>query len=168
MFEQELWMTLVVLFVGFVSGVIVTLLTNKIRSGSASPTKIKQEMEEYQDKVEAHFEETSERFKKMSTQYQELYQHLSVGATSLCRPENIAPGLVGASNPLDQSAALEQQPQKTKSSPEPKANQSATDKKPVKNNSGSTKAPPEPITNKSKTNESAVSSVAKDKSDKKA
>lgn len=110
MFEQELGAPLFILLVGFTLGVLATLLFNKIRSGSASPTKIKQEMEDYQDKVEAHFEETSKKFKQMTTQYQDLYQHLSVGATSLCRPENIAPGLIAEADPLTQKKAIEKKP----------------------------------------------------------
>ena len=37
----------------------------------------------------------------MATQYQDLYQHLSVGATTLCRPENVAPGLDNKSSGLN-------------------------------------------------------------------
>jgi len=107
MIEQEVGIALIILLVGFVLGIIATLLTNKIRSGSAYPTQIKKEMEDYQDKVEAHFDETSNEFKQMATQYQDLYQHLSVGATTLCRPENIAPGLVAGADPLANSPALE-------------------------------------------------------------
>jgi len=100
MLEQEVGIALIILLVGFVLGIIATLITNKIRSGSAYPAEIKKEMEDYQDKVEAHFDETSNKFKQMASQYQDLYQHLSVGATTLCRPENIAPGLVVGGNPL--------------------------------------------------------------------
>ena len=88
-----------------------------MRSGSASPVTIKQEMEDYQDKVEAHFDETSEKFKQMATQYQDLYKHLSVGATTLCRPENIAPGLVADKDPLSNKPALDDQ---SKADAEPK------------------------------------------------
>jgi len=87
--------------IGIVVGVFITLLINKIRSGSVSPTKVKQEYQDYQEKVEAHFEETSKKFKNMTEQYQDLYQHLSVGATSLCRADSVAAGLV------DQGDAVE-------------------------------------------------------------
>lgn len=110
MSEQELVIALIIFVVGLFCGVIATLVTNKIRSGSASPTAVKREMEEYQDKVEAHFDETSQKFKQMATQYQDLYKHLSVGATSLCRPENIAPGLVADVDPLSSNLAIDKKP----------------------------------------------------------
>lgn len=109
MFEQEMGLTLMAFFAGLVLGIIGTLLTYKFRSGSASPTKLKQEMEQYQDQVEAHFEETSKKFKQMTTQYQDLYQHLSVGATSLCRAENIAPGLIDDTSPLASKGKIKAQ-----------------------------------------------------------
>ncbi len=110
MFEQDLGMTIIIFFVGLVVGMILTLLLNKIRSGSVSPAKVKREMEEYQDKVEEHFDQTSEKFKQMATQYQDLYKHLSVGATTLCRPENIAPGLVSDKDPLSNNLAIDKKP----------------------------------------------------------
>ena len=107
MSEQQGVMAVIIFLVGILCGVILTLITNKIRSGSASPTKIKREMEDYQDKVEAHFDQTSEKFKQMANQYQDLYKHLSVGATTLCRPENIAPGLVADKDPLSTNLAID-------------------------------------------------------------
>jgi len=86
-----------IFFAGFVAGIIVFLLFNKLRSGSASAMGVKNEYDEYKGQVEAHFEETSKKFKEMTEQYQDLYQHLAVGATSLCRPESAAASLVGAS-----------------------------------------------------------------------
>ena len=87
-----------IFFAGFVAGIIVFLLFNKLRSGSASAMGVKNEYDEYKGQVEAHFEETSKKFKEMTEQYQDLYQHLAVGATSLCRPESAAANLVGASH----------------------------------------------------------------------
>lgn len=110
MFEQEFGTIIGVFIGGLVLGVILTLLINKVRSGSASPTTIKREMEDYQDKVEAHFDETSEKFKQMATQYQDLYKHLSVGATTLCRPENISPGLTADKDPLSNNLAIDKKP----------------------------------------------------------
>jgi len=93
MFEQELLQPVIYFIIGLIVGVAATLIFNKARTGTASAHKLKKEMEDYQDKVEQHFEKTSQKFKNMTEQYQDLYQHLSVGATTLCRPDNIAPGL---------------------------------------------------------------------------
>ena len=88
--ESELLQLIVVFVVGLVSGALIMLLWNKLSSGSASPGGLKQEYQEYQEKVETHFEETSKKFQDMTAQYQDLYKHLSVGATSLCRPDSVA------------------------------------------------------------------------------
>lgn len=85
---------------GLILGVLANLAYNKLRSGNASPTAVKKELEEYQQRVEAHFDETSNKFRAMAEQYKDLYQHLSVGATTLCRPEHVVPGLSDESNPL--------------------------------------------------------------------
>ena len=127
MSEQQGVMAVIIFLVGILCGVILTLITNKIRSGSASPTKIKREMEDYQDKVEAHFDQTSEKFKQMANQYQDLYKHLSVGATTLCRPENIAPGLVADKDPLSTNLAIDK-----KTSADPMTKSGATKETTVK------------------------------------
>ena len=88
--EPELLQLIVVFVVGLVSGALIMLLWNKLSSGSASPGGLKQEYQDYQEKVETHFEETSKKFQDMTAQYQDLYKHLSVGATSLCRPDSVA------------------------------------------------------------------------------
>ncbi len=79
--------------IGLILGVVLMLLLNKLKSGSASPAAVKAEFDEYKNDVEAHFETTSKKFKQMTEQYQDLYDHLSVGATSLCRPESVAAAL---------------------------------------------------------------------------
>ena len=107
MFESELLPIIAVFFIGVAVGILATLLFNKLRTGSVSAGSIKKEKEAYQTEVEAHFEETSKKFKAMAGQYQDLYQHLSVGATTLCRPENIAQGLTDQRNPLEPSATVE-------------------------------------------------------------
>ena len=97
------------LFLSFIAGlivvIIVMLLVNKLKTGKLSPASVKQEFDEYQERVEEHFEQTSKKFKDMTEQYQDLYQHLSVGATSLCRPDSVAASLADGSEPLK---ALEQ------------------------------------------------------------
>lgn len=118
MTESHVISLLAVLVGGVIIGILATLAYNKLRSGSASPATVKKEMDDYQAKVEAHFDETSKKFKSMAEQYKDLYQHLSVGATSLCRPENIAAELADQSDPLKPTAKLEAQPD-AKASPEP-------------------------------------------------
>ncbi len=95
--ESELLQLIVIFVVGLVCGALIMLLWNKLSSGSASPAGLKQEYQDYQDKVEAHFEETSKKFQDMTEQYQDLYKHLSVGATSLCRPDSVAAALADES-----------------------------------------------------------------------
>ena len=107
MFEIQVIPAFLFFFGGTVAGISVTLLFNKIRTGSASAGKIKQEMEDYQGEVEAHFEETSKKFKDMAAQYQDLYQHLSVGATTLCRSGNVIAGLSDQSDPLAMAPTIE-------------------------------------------------------------
>jgi len=97
--EQELILQIGLFVAGLIVGVVAMLIFNKVSTGSGSPGQIKREMDDYQAQVESHFEETSKKFKDMTDQYQDLYQHLSVGATTLCRPENVAPGLADQSAP---------------------------------------------------------------------
>lgn len=137
--EQDLLQFFVVFLFGLVVGVIAMLLVNKLRSGSASPASIKQEYEDYQAEVERHFEETSKKFKDMTEQYQDLYQHLSVGATSLCRPDSVAAGLADQRSSMDRLAPIEDADPKPE---EASANVSAKAK-----GSESTKAGADKITN---------------------
>lgn len=122
MIDQDLGMFIIVFFGGLILGVILTLLINKVKSGSASPGAIKKEMEDYQDKVEAHFDESSKKFKQMADQYSDLYKHLSIGATTLCRPENISPGLMADQNPLMENLE-ENSTIDAEASPEPELDQ---------------------------------------------
>lgn len=107
MFEIQVIPAVLCFFAGAIVGISAILLFNKMRTGSASAGKIKQEMEDYQGEVEAHFEETSKKFKDMAAQYQDLYQHLSVGATTLCRPENSILGLSDKRDPLAMAPTIE-------------------------------------------------------------
>ena len=95
--ESELLQLITVFVVGLFCGALIMLLWNKLSSGSASPASLKQEYQDYQEQVETHFEETSKKFQDMTAQYQDLYKHLSVGATSLCRPDSVAATLADES-----------------------------------------------------------------------
>ncbi len=105
--ELELLQFLGGIAVGLILGVVAMLVFNKVKTGSASPAGVKQEFEDYKNEVEAHFEATSKKFQNMTEQYQDLYQHLSVGATSLCRPDSVAAALVDGSGPASKPAQLE-------------------------------------------------------------
>ena len=101
MSELQLFPAIILFLSGVIVGVLACLAFNKLKTGSMSANTLKKEKDQYQSDVEAHFEETSKKFKAMATQYQDLYQHLSVGATTLCRPENVAPGLDNKSSGLN-------------------------------------------------------------------
>jgi len=122
--EPHLLQAFVTFIAGFVVGIIVMLIANKLRSGSMAPSNIKQEYQDYQEKVEEHFEETSKKFKEMTEQYQDLYKHLSVGATSLCRPDSVAAVLADKSEPTvkleDKTENTKEQKVAEKSVEEPK------------------------------------------------
>jgi uncharacterized membrane-anchored protein YhcB (DUF1043 family) len=96
--ESELLQLIIVFVVGLVCGALIMLLWNKLTSGSASAAGLKQEYQDYQEKVETHFEQTSKKFEDMTEQYQDLYKHLSLGAASLCRPDSVAATLADESD----------------------------------------------------------------------
>ena len=127
MSEQTLLLIIGAFIVGLICGVVGMLLLNKVRSGSVSAGKVKKEKDDYQQQVEAHFEQTSKKFESLSSQYQDLYQHLSVGATTLCRPENIGIGLSDQRDPLATKEIIaDKDPVKGSAKPEAKS----ADKKP--------------------------------------
>ena len=123
--EPHLLHSLLVFSAGLISGLIIMLIINKLKSGSMAPSNVKQEYQEYQDKVEEHFEETSKKFKEMTEQYQDLYKHLSVGATSLCRPDSVAAVLADES---ESQVKLEKKPEEEKVS-EPVKKEQVEEKK---------------------------------------
>ena len=95
--EQQLLQFMGVFIGGLVCGILLMLVINKLSSGRASASGVKQEFDDYQEKVESHFEETSKKFQDMTAQYQDLYKHLSVGATTLCRSDSAAASLADQS-----------------------------------------------------------------------
>jgi len=54
----------------------------------------------------------------MTEQYQDLYKHLSVGATSLCRSDSAAAALADQRSPMDESSKLEDASSKEEPTPE--------------------------------------------------
>lgn len=98
--------------VGFFVGVSVMLIFNKLKTGAATASGVRQEYDDYKEQVESHFEETSKKFQQMTEQYQDLYQHLAVGATSLCRPDSLAASLADSTAPV---AKLDSKPRESAS-----------------------------------------------------
>ena len=88
--EPYLLHNLLVFIAGLVVGIVGVLIISKIKTGRMTSAAVKEEYQEYQGEVEKHFEETSKKLKDMTEQYQDLYKHLSVGATTLCRPDSVA------------------------------------------------------------------------------
>ena len=154
--EQYLLQAVGIFLLGTLFGVALILVLNKLRSGSVSPGKVRAEYQQYQEEVESHFEETSKKFKEMTEQYQDFYRHLSIGATSLCRPDSVAAALADESEPMRKPAQLEQvdeQPEPENKSPEPE-NKSPD---PETKQSGLKNKQPEPIqTAESKTSKAGA------------
>lgn len=107
MTESYTYWLITVFFLGIIMGILLMLLIIKIKGGSVVSGAAKREFDAYQDKVESHFDEASKKFQAMAEQYKDLYQHLSVGATTLCRPEHSISGLSDNVDPLRESATLD-------------------------------------------------------------
>ena len=99
--------------IGLLTAVIAMLIFNKARSGSVSAAGVKQEYDDYRSQVEEHFEETSKKFQNMTEQYQDLYEHLSLGATSLCSPGSVAAELADQSESVKPKPIESKQPQES-------------------------------------------------------
>lgn len=80
-----------VLIAGLVFGCLLAyaLLRQKNSSNADAADAIKEEFEEYKDKVDSHFNKTSEMFKDVTTQYKKLYDHMAVGAIELSKADTI-------------------------------------------------------------------------------
>ncbi len=144
--ELDLLHIFVAFGVGLLVGVLAMLVFNKLKSGSASPASIKQDFDDYKNDVEAHFEETSKKFKNMTDQYQDLYAHLSVGATSLCRPDSAAATLgegdIAAPKQIESQAETPSQDKQEPQEPETvdetnRSEQASEEKGPTTSNEGS-------------------------------
>lgn len=68
---------------GVAVGIIAMALYNKVRGGAANPATTKEAFDQYKADVAEHFTETGKKFQSMANQYQELYEHLAVGAHTL-------------------------------------------------------------------------------------
>ncbi len=81
-----------VLIAGLVFGCLIAwgLLNRKSNPNAVAAAKIQEEFEEYKEKVDEHFNQTSEMFKDVTTQYKKLYDHMAVGAIELSNTDTVA------------------------------------------------------------------------------
>ena len=79
------------LVAGLVFGCLLAywMLKRKNSPNEQATAAIKEEFEEYKDKVDEHFNKTSEMFKDVTTQYKKLYDHMAVGAIELSKADTI-------------------------------------------------------------------------------
>ena len=135
--EPYLLQTIVAFIAGTILGIVIVLLISKLKTGKMTSSSVKQEYQDYQDQVEQHFEETSKKFKDMTEQYQDLYKHLSVGATSLCRPDSVAAVMADKTEPtvkLENKAVQESEVKKAEGAEEKvKTDQKSVVKEPSAN-----------------------------------
>jgi uncharacterized membrane-anchored protein YhcB (DUF1043 family) len=97
MSDQELGFVLIGVAVGLVLGVLFTTVRDRFQSKGVSREQLQAEFDDYKEQVEAHFSATSKKFHAVTEQYKELYEHLSVGATSLVDSPDARP-MFGKSN----------------------------------------------------------------------
>ena len=78
-----------VFIAGLVIGCLIAyaLLKRNNRPDAAQAKEIRQDFDEYKEKVDEHFSQTSEMFKDVTTQYKKLYDHMSFGAVDLCNAD---------------------------------------------------------------------------------
>ena len=81
-----------VLVAGLIFGCLLAyaILKRKNNPDAEAAVAIKEEFEEYKDKVDDHFNKTSEMFKDVTTQYKKLYDHMAVGAIELSKADTIS------------------------------------------------------------------------------
>ena len=82
-------LVLSVLVAGLVIGSLVAYWLLKRSGGpeSAQTRKVRQEFEDYKEKVDEHFNQTSEMFKDVTTEYKKLYDHMASSAVELCNTD---------------------------------------------------------------------------------
>jgi uncharacterized membrane-anchored protein YhcB (DUF1043 family) len=97
-----------VFLVGFVVGIIVMAIFNKIRGGAANPATTKDAFDQYKADVAEHFTETGKKFQSMASHYQDLYEHLAVGAHTLLDNET-ADKMLASPNKQGQNSTAESQ-----------------------------------------------------------
>lgn len=69
---------------GFFIGIGVMMILDRRRAGGKSVDQLREEFDDYREKVASHFGETSELFRDMTEKYRDVYNHLAAGSQSLC------------------------------------------------------------------------------------
>ena len=111
---------------GVAVGIIAMALYNKVRGGAANPATTKEAFDQYKADVAEHFTETGKKFQSMANQYQELYEHLAVGAHTLLDNETADKLLAPPKKP--ELASGERVQKSSGSNPSQQGKQSLNDK----------------------------------------
>lgn len=91
MSDQDLGFVLLGVAIGLVLGVVFVTMRDRFQSKGVSREQLQAEFDDYKEQVETHFSATSKKFHQVTEQYKELYEHLSVGATTLCDTQDSRP-----------------------------------------------------------------------------
>lgn len=75
--------------VGAGLGISLMVMMQRSQNGGKSLSTLRQEKENYQHEVDAHFEKTAHLFKDMTENYRQLYEHMASGAQNLCKAEAV-------------------------------------------------------------------------------
>ncbi|MBY6205763.1 ZapG family protein [Halomonas denitrificans] len=75
--------------IGFALGALVVWLIDRKRGGGTSVAALKQEHEEFREKVTTHFVETADLINKLTDSYKDVFDHLSKGAETLVDDESL-------------------------------------------------------------------------------
>lgn len=121
---------------GLVLGVVAMAIFNKLRGGAANPATTKDAFDQYKVDVAEHFTETGKKFQSMASHYQDLYEHLAVGAHTLLDNETATKMLA----PPEQSKSADKSSDKSSDKGNTKAE--AVAKAQVKASAGSTMTKP--------------------------
>ncbi|RRQ21393.1 YhcB family protein [Thiohalobacter thiocyanaticus] len=87
--EFTFWsLLLVALFLGLVSGFLISYLwlnqDSRARGLQAELERSREELKEYRQKVNQHFQKTAGLFEDMTERYREVYRHLAASSQDLC------------------------------------------------------------------------------------
>lgn len=72
------------LILGLLAGLVAQKFLQSRRDGGRTVAAVQQEMDEYREQVQEHFERTSDLFRNLTESYRDVYEHLSGGARDLC------------------------------------------------------------------------------------
>jgi len=75
---------LLLLSLGMLAGYAMASIRARLDIGGRTPAELKQDFDQYQSKVDRHFETTNELLERMTAQYREVYAHMAASARELC------------------------------------------------------------------------------------